>query len=107
MKNQAGSCDEETKAAILFATVREMIIIALTTQTITCMHYFRHDIYISLQDLWKQQQRKLEAQLRRVTACLEAKKEDPDYVKAAIKELQHQNSQKKVRIKHALSFNMA
>ena len=64
-------------------------------------------IYISLQDLWKQQLGKLAAQLRHVAAWLEAKKEDPDYVKAAIEELQCLNSQEEVRIKHALSFNMA
>ena len=58
---------------------------------------------ISLQDLWKQQQGKLTAQLKCAIAWLEAKKEDPDYVKAAIKELQHLNSQE-VRIKHALSL---
>ena len=58
---------------------------------------------ISLQDLWKQQQGELTAQLRCAIACLEAKKEDPDYIKAAIKELQHLNSQE-VRIKHALSL---
>ena len=58
---------------------------------------------ISLQDLWQQKQGKLTAQLRCAIACLEAKKEDPHYVKAAIKELQHLNSQE-VRMKHALSL---
>ena len=51
---------------------------------------------ISLQDLWKQQQEKVASLLRDIAAWLEPKKEDPHYVKAAMKELQNLNSQQRV-----------